>query len=179
MFFLALFWLLKAVGECREYIGPLLHAAILIACVLHPEFQMSVHRLRLCPELTVTGRHGFGPVDYILMYRAFMVVVAELCSLNSNDCIFEMLLQDNCDVLCFFVIRLFGNTGKEGFTRTCTCSAHCADCKRPGQGFLRKLGLAKLGCKKRSHSEVRLASPGSLQKWLLNYDGHNMQIPGG
>lgn len=76
----AVFWLSKACSACREFIGPLLHAAILIARALHPGFQKSVYRLGLRPELTVIGRHGFGPVDYILMYRAFMIVVAEVCT---------------------------------------------------------------------------------------------------
>ena len=29
----------------------------------------------------------------------------------------------------------FGNTGKESCTGTCTCTAHCANCKRPGHSL--------------------------------------------
>lgn len=119
--------------ECREFISPLLHAAVLIACKIHPEFQRSVHGLRLFPELTVTGRHGIGPIDYILKYRQFMIVVAEVCI----DCTCWVIIWKLwCGV---FNVCLVGNIGKETCTGTCTRSAHCANCKRPGH-FLAATG---------------------------------------
>ena len=61
-------------------IYPLFYAAVFFLFFkIHPEFQRSVHRLRLFSELTDTERHGFGPIDYSMKYRQFMIVVAEVC----------------------------------------------------------------------------------------------------
>ena len=63
---------------CREYIGPVLVAAVIIVLAIRPAVGAIQERLLLRPEQAVLGTLAWGPVDYVVFYRLFMIIVAEV-----------------------------------------------------------------------------------------------------
>jgi hypothetical protein len=68
----------RDVPACREYIGPVLVAAVIIVLAIRPSVGAMEERLLLRPEHVVMGTLAWGPVDYVIFYRLFMIIVAEV-----------------------------------------------------------------------------------------------------
>ncbi len=56
----------------------MLVTAVLIVLGIRPPVGAMVGRLLLCPEHAVLGKLAWGPVDYAIFYRHFMIIVAEV-----------------------------------------------------------------------------------------------------
>lgn len=60
---------------CRDFISPVLALSLLLA----REHGSLGKELCMAVEYSIAGKLGWGPVDYVLLYRALGVMVAEVC----------------------------------------------------------------------------------------------------
>jgi hypothetical protein len=61
---------MAVVSECtmREFIGPILVSAVV---------KMDDIAMKICPERTIEGKKGKGPVDYVIVFSSFYICVVE------------------------------------------------------------------------------------------------------